>query len=199
MALTKFVRNVQDLSDNGGYKFRFTCDQCSDGVESQYQSSSSNLLKGAIDMFLVFRPFGGAGNVSEAIDRGLRGKERDAAYERAIAQAMVHFKKCAACGSWVCPDHCWNPQSGMCEQCAPAADEAAAKQAARRRVERAVEEVDAGGERGLVTCPVCGTQSRGAKFCQNCGASAAVSICKHCTQPVPPTARFCGSCGTSQS
>lgn len=34
MALTKFVRNVEDISDDGGYKFRFRCDQCSDGFES---------------------------------------------------------------------------------------------------------------------------------------------------------------------
>lgn len=35
MALTKFVRNVDDLSDDGGYKFRFKCDSCGDGFESQ--------------------------------------------------------------------------------------------------------------------------------------------------------------------
>ncbi len=36
MSLTKFVRNVDDLGDSGGYKFRFRCDRCRDGVENQY-------------------------------------------------------------------------------------------------------------------------------------------------------------------
>lgn len=33
MALTVFVKNVQDLSDDGGFKF--CCDRCQNGVESQ--------------------------------------------------------------------------------------------------------------------------------------------------------------------
>jgi hypothetical protein len=47
----------------------------------------------------MFNPLGGGGQrVADGIDRGLRGKERDAAYERAVGQAQVHFKKCSACG-----------------------------------------------------------------------------------------------------
>lgn len=199
MALTKFVRNVTDLSDDGGYKFRFCCDHCSDGFESQYSSSSANLLKTAMDVFLAFRPFGGGHNVSGAIDRGLRGKEHDAAYEQAVAEAMVHFKKCGGCGNWVCPEHCWNDHAGMCERCAPAAAEAAAKHAAQRRVERAVADVDAGGEVGPVTCSLCGAQAHGGKFCQNCGGPLGALSCKGCQQPLSPSARFCGNCGTAQS
>lgn len=198
MALTKFVRNVEDLSDDGGFKFRFRCDQCADGIESQYVGSSSNLLKTAMDVFLMFRPFGGGSGVSQAIDRGLRGKERDAAYKRAVAEAMVHFKKCAACGSWVCPEQCWNPHSGMCERCAPSADEAAAKQLARRRVEQAVADVEAGADASFVTCAVCGMQARGAKFCEQCGAPSGSGKCRQCTKSIPPNARFCGDCGAEQ-
>jgi hypothetical protein len=199
MALTKFVRNVTDLSDDGGYKFRFCCDTCNDGFESQYVSSSANLLKTAMDVFLTFRPLGGGHSVAGAIDRGLRGKERDAAYERAVGEAMVHFKKCAACGNWVCPEHCWNEPSGMCERCAPAADEAAAKRVAERRLHQAVAQVDAGGEAAPVSCPLCGVQARGGKFCESCGGALAAANCKGCNARVSPSARFCGSCGTAQS
>src|SRR5215467_3787313 len=108
MALTEFVRNVQDISDDGGYKFRFHCDRCSDGVESQYVSSSANLLKTGLEIFSMFRSFGSMGrHAVEGIDRGLRGKERDAAYEQAVNEAQVHFHKCSHCGQRVC-GHCWN-------------------------------------------------------------------------------------------
>ena len=55
MALTKFVRNVEDLSDKGGYKFRFRCDRCNDGFESQYISSSANVLRGGLAVFEIGR------------------------------------------------------------------------------------------------------------------------------------------------
>jgi hypothetical protein len=199
MALTKFVRNVTDLSDDGGYKFRFCCDQCEDGIESQYIGSSANLLKTAMDVFLTFRPLSSGNSVAGAIDRGLRGKERDAAYEKAVAEAMVHFKKCAACGGWVCPEHCWNEQAGMCERCAPAPEEAAATRAATRRVDQAVARVEAGAEVAAVTCAVCGAQCRGGKFCESCGTAVGGTNCQKCGQAVPPSAHFCGSCGASQS
>ena len=126
MALTQFVRNVTDLSDDGGYKFRFHCDRCRDGVESQYVSSAANVLKTGLQIFSLFRFFGGRGrHAVEGIDRGLRGKERDKAYEQAVAQAIVHFTKCSHCGKWVC-NHCFNAGPGLCEDCAPDAAEAAA-------------------------------------------------------------------------
>src|SRR5689334_23366450 len=102
MALTEFVRNVQDISDDGGYKFRFHCDRCSDGVESQYVSSAANILKTGLEVFSLLRPFGGyARGAVDGIDRGLRGKEHDSAYERAVHEAKVHFNKRSHCGNWV--------------------------------------------------------------------------------------------------
>jgi hypothetical protein len=204
MALTKFVRNVDDLSDDGGYKFRFRCDGCGDGYETQYSAASANMLKTAIEVFSVLRPFGlggyGARRVTDGIDRGLRGKERDAAYERAVNEAQSHFKKCTACGKWVCPDHCWNPEAGMCERCAPEAGEAAGKRAAQLRAQRAVEQVDAGGAApAAATCPGCGAESRGSKFCEGCGMSLDAQRCKHCQQSIGAGARFCGHCGGAQA
>jgi len=201
MVLSKFVRNVEDLSDDGGYKFRFRCDRCSDGYESQYSSSSANLLKTAVDVFSIFTRFGyGARSASAHIDRGLRGKERDSAYEQAVHEAMVHFKKCSACGKWVCPEHCWNDPVGMCEACAPDAREAAGKQAAEQQLRAAVELARAGGPLAAVSCPTCAVQVRGGgKFCEACGSSLVQRTCKHCQAALSAGARFCGACGGAQA
>jgi len=140
MALTKFVNNVEDLSEDGGYKFRFKCDRCGDGYESQFITSKSNLLKTAIDMFEVFRPlgWGGVGNASKTLDRGLRGKEHDAAYERAVQESQAFFRKCSTCGHWVCPENCWNDKFGMCDECAPEARQAANKEANKIEIQKTV-------------------------------------------------------------
>lgn len=201
MALTVFVRNVRDLSDDGGFKFTFCCDRCGSGVESQYVSSKANLLKTAVQAFSIFRFAGwGAQRAAEGLDRGLRGKERDAAYEAAVHEAMPHFRKCAACGQWVCADQCWNERFGMCEGCAPSADEAAARKAAERARDLAVaaQAAPAVGPPPpplVITCPVCSVQVQGGKFCQACGAALAERTCGACGKALVPSARFCGECG----
>lgn len=199
MPLTKFVSNVEDLSDDGGYKFRFKCDRCSDGFESQYSGSKANLLKTAMDVFTVFNPLGGfGGRASQGLDRGLRGKERDAAYERAVNEAMSFFKKCSTCGHWVCPENCWNDKRGMCDRCAPESDQAAAREANRREIEKAVKsvtEVETGGV-AVINCPVCNARTGSGKYCQGCGASlVAKAACKNCKQPLELGVKFCGDCG----
>jgi hypothetical protein len=133
------------------------------------------------------------------IDRGLRGKERDAAYETAVNEAQTHFNKCSHCGQHVCA-HCWNESVGLCEGCAPDAAEAAARAAATIALEQKVADVRSKGSttHALITCAVCGQEAGGGKFCQNCG-SAAVSTraCAKCQHPLSPTAKFCGECGAS--
>ncbi|MDB4988646.1 MAG: Double zinc ribbon [Myxococcaceae bacterium] len=200
MALTKFVRNVDDLSDDGGYKFRFKCDRCSDGVESEYVSSSANLLKTGLEIFQMFRPFGFGSmgqNAVSGIDRGLRGKEHDAAYERAVNEAAVQFHKCSHCGLHVC-SHCWNDAVGLCEGCAPDAHEHAAIEAASNAVSKQVAAVrtSQATTHAQITCPVCSDEAGGGKFCQSCGASVVASrTCSQCQKPLGPTAKFCGECG----
>ncbi len=197
MALTKFVHNVEDLSDDGGFKFRFKCDRCGDGFESQYIASKTNVLKTAMDVFQIFNPLaGGVGRASATIGRGLEGKERDAAYERAGHEAMVFFKKCATCGHWVCPDNCWNDKRGMCDACAPEASQDATKEANRLEREQAVKSAANGGPAPAINCPVCGVQSHGGKFCSSCGAPMqAHRLCASCQATMEASAKFCGNCG----
>jgi hypothetical protein len=198
VALTQFVRNVEDISDDGGYKFRFHCDRCNDGVESQYVSSSSNLLKTGLEVFMMFRPFGyGSRTAVDGIDRGLRGKEHDAAYEKAIGQALAHFTKCSLCGSWV-DTHCWNAEVGLCEGCAPDAGEAAGVAASERRRMAQVAAAQAGEPvPGQFTCSVCSRESGGGRFCVNCGADSQTHACTACGASLTLGSRFCGGCGAS--
>ena len=198
MSLTEFVRNVQDLSDDGGYKFRFHCDRCGDGVESQYVSSAANILKTGLQVFSIFRVFGGyTSGAVEGIDRGLRGKERDSAYEQAINEAKAHFSKCSHCGKWVCA-HCFNATAGLCEGCAPDAHEAAAVRKAQLAAAQQVAVLDQNpsADVSAVTCPVCSGPSGGGKFCQQCGANLSVERrCLSCQALVLVSAKFCGECG----
>ncbi len=197
MSLTKFVNNVEDLSDDAGFKFRFKCDRCGDGFESQYTGSKMNVLKTAMDVFQVFSPFGGRmTGAANDIDRGLRGKERDAAYERAVGEAMAFFKKCSACGHWVCPENCWNDKSGMCDDCAPEAAQAGAKETNRLAGESAVKAATEGKATPVINCPVCGAQAKGVKFCESCGANLQpTQKCKSCNAVIEAGAKFCGECG----
>jgi hypothetical protein len=197
MALTEFVRNVEDLSDDGGYKFRFHCDRCSDGVESQYSRSSANVLKTGLQIMQIFRNFGWGSTAVDGVDRGLRGKERDAAYERAVSEALVHFSKCSRCGLRVCT-HCWNLRAGLCEGCAPTAIEEAGSAAAQLQARQAVDAVRSGGQApGASTCPVCYQPSGGGRFCRSCGtALATVRHCAECGHELPTGTSFCGQCGS---
>jgi hypothetical protein len=198
MALTEFVRNVEDVSDDGGYKFRFHCDRCKDGVESQYVTSAAGLLKTGLEVFSMFRWLGGhTRSAVDGIDRGLRGKERDQAYERAVNEAKVHFSKCSHCGQWVC-SHCFNKSVGLCEGCAPDAHEAAARQAAELAAARSVDNVRKAPEPVVaqVLCPACASPTGGGKFCQNCGqAVGQTKACSGCNKPLAAGAKFCGDCG----
>lgn len=197
MSLTEFVRNVDDLSDDGGFKFRFQCDHCRDGVESHYRPAATNLLKTGLEIFSMFRPLGGARAAVEGIDRGLRGKERDKAYQDAIQVAKGHFSKCSGCGSWVCK-HCFNAEFTLCERCAPNAVERAAQAAASKQVADRVSAVEGGvAAAPPVTCIVCQNATGGGKFCQHCGSATVSKVkCTSCATVLNAGAKFCGECGT---
>lgn len=201
MASMKFVNNVKDLSNNSGFKFRFCCDRCGDGIESDFVRSSTEMLQTAVAVLSSFTSFGfGARSAADKVGEGLRGQERDVAYEAAAKQAMIHFKKCSACGKWVCPENCWNHTAGMCEGCAPNEQEAVAKKAANLKVDAAVKAIAEGGNipvMAMVSCPTCSHQNQGGKFCTSCGGGlVADKVCKKCQTTLMLGAKFCAACGT---
>lgn len=195
MALTEFVRNVDDLSDDGGYKFRFRCDRCRDGVESHYKPAATNLLKTGLEIFQMFRPLGGARRAVDGIDRGLRGKERDKAYQEAIEAAKSHFAKCSSCGNWVCK-HCYNDEFSLCEGCAPNASESGARALAEKKARERVEAIASGTvDIQPLVCAACQQPSGGGRFCEHCGASQGRDKCPGCGAALKTTAKFCSECG----
>jgi len=207
MALIQFVRNHNDLSTDRGFQFEFFCDRCGNGYQTDFQDAPANLLTDVL---------GAAGSIfgglfSTAADVGQRArsaaweKARDDAFRRAIEQAKPHFTKCKRCGHWVDAD-CWNPDRGLCKDCAPDLDteysvaqtEAAIEQA--REKARGVEYVktEKFKETIVATCSNCGADVKGAKFCPECGTPVKrVAKCKKCGADTGG-AKFCPECGTKQ-
>ncbi|MGW3046923.1 double zinc ribbon domain-containing protein [Kitasatospora sp. NPDC001175] len=147
----------------------------------------------------------GISNAADGLAGANWGSGRDSAFERAIGNAQQHFNRCARCTDYVC-GRCWNPEQGLCQNCAP--DTAAEAVAAQRRglndlvSQRAYEQGQQAGQsfdvdtpRQLV-CPQCRTETHGTPFCPGCGHRLAVqNDCGVCNKPVPDGAAFCPSCG----
>jgi hypothetical protein len=212
MATQTFTRNYRDHSNESGFQFEFFCDKCGNGHRSTFQTSgvglASSLLKAAGSLF------GGglsqAGWGADHVKDALRGPAWDGAFKAAIDECKPSFRQCTRCGTWVCPEVCWNEARGLCENCAPNLQEQAAAIQAQVAVEQTWEAARKGDQmRGLdvksevvaapSTCKKCqGTLAAGAKFCAQCGAPAAAAGPKFCvgcgTQLVAGT-RFCPECG----
>jgi hypothetical protein len=212
MGSIAFTRNYTDHSNDTGYQFEFQCDKCHNGYRSTFHASAlgvgSKIAKGLGSLF------GGgslwaAGQASEYMKDGLRGAAWDKAFRTAIEEIRPKFNQCTRCGSWVCPEVCWNSQRQLCETCAPdLAEEAAAHQAqiaAQQAAEkiRQVDQVtgfDPTAEM-VSACPHCKARLQaGAKFCASCGkpagtATAAKAFCTGCGGQLATGARFCSGCG----
>ncbi|WP_035847674.1 zinc ribbon domain-containing protein [Kitasatospora azatica] len=213
-----FTNNYRDLCEQygtgAGFQFEFNCSRCYDTWRSPFEAFTTGRAAGWIGkgMGAAWNLIGGnAGTISNAAD-GLAGASwggaRDAAFERAIANAQSHFHRCARCTKHVC-DQCWNPAQGLCLDCAP--DTAAEAEAARHRglndqvTQRAY---DAGQQTGAgydvstprqLVCPQCGAQTHGGTFCTGCGYRLGdPAACRSCQAAVPAGAAFCPGCGTRQ-
>lgn len=212
MGSTAFTRNYSDRSNDTGYQFEFHCDKCGNGYRSTFHASKlgvgAKLAKGLGSLF-GGNALWAAGQAADHMKDGLRGQAWDSAFKEAIEEIKPKFHQCTRCGSWVCPEVCWNEARQLCESCAPdLAEEAAAQQAqiAAHQVAdklRAVDQVagfDAKAEM-VSACPGCRARlAPGAKFCAACGkpvgtATAAKVFCTGCGQQLPAGARFCASCG----
>jgi len=217
MGAIPFTRNYSDHSNDTGYQFEFHCDKCGNGYRSTFSASAlgvgSKIAKGLGSLF------GGsslwnAGNAADHMKDGLRGQAWDKAFQEAIAEIRPKFHQCTRCGSWVCPDVCWNAQRQLCEGCAPdLAEEAAHHQAqiASQQIAEKMRQQDLVGDVDVTApmlsqCPSCHARLQaGTKFCAECGkpvtpgGAAKKAFCTGCGGPLAPGAKFCGGCGLPQS
>jgi hypothetical protein len=213
MASTPITRNYRDHSNDTGYQFEFFCDKCGNGHRSSYQSSTmgvaAKMLKAAGSIF------GGSGlwNAGWGADHmkdALRGPAWDKAFQEAIEEMRPKFNQCTRCGTWVCPDVCWNEARNLCEACAPDLGEEAAVAQARAAVEqvhekaRTVDHVAAVdmNQQMMSSCPSCQARlAPGAKFCASCGKPTAAkkAFCHQCGGEMAAGAKFCSGCGASAS
>ncbi|MEO8878327.1 MAG: zinc ribbon domain-containing protein [Polyangiaceae bacterium] len=151
MTLIAFTKNHQDLSTDRGYQFNFYCDKCGNGYMTSFQASvigtAGSVLRAAGSIF------GGvvssAGNGAYEMQRAVGGPAHDSAFKAAVDECKGHFCQCRNCGSWVCPEVCFNAQAGQCKTCAPdfdtqfASNHAHAKvDAARGQLSEAAQKVD---------------------------------------------------------
>lgn len=212
-----FSNNYHDLCQQtgtgAGFQFEFYCQCCSDTWRSPFEPYRSGQASGwarEAGGFLgsLLGNFGNEiNNAAEGLARAGWGTARDSAFKTAINAAEKHFHRCAHCHQYVC-DRCWNNETGLCLSCAP--DLAAEVQTARHAgvVQAATDNARAAGE-GLgakvdvttsyaLVCPACHSETRGAKFCPQCGQNLNVKAqCKSCHTELPTGSRFCPECGQS--
>lgn len=204
-----FTDNVTDLSNEDGFQFEFRCERCGNGFRSAFQrdlrSTGQKLARG-LSGFLS-GPLAQAGYMADRLlDRGTNSPAKDAALRTATAEIAPRFHQCRGCGDWVCGDGCWNTDVGQCARCSPVVVEELARlqaEARRTQMQQRLESVDLVGSTPLSQqaqprCPSCGAQSRGGKFCVECGVSLVTTrACSGCGTDLAPNARFCAECGTA--
>jgi hypothetical protein len=220
MPLLDHPKNVDDLSADKGFQWKFHCDICGSGYDTTFIPSKSqasvrrlgflssglSAIGSATSSFTTGSGLYGAGQAASAAGqfKGMSAQwhvEHDKAFQQAVNEAQGHFKKCPKCKSYVCADD-WNDEAGLCTTDAPslAAETQATK--AQVRVAQMQEHVksqtlyDGDTSDRATLCPTCGKPSGSGKFCQNCGATLGYKECAKCHHQNPPTVSFCGECGT---
>lgn len=197
----KYIQNYNDLSNDKGFQFEFTCECCNKSFTSEfvrsrsYKSRKGKEVAGNAAGF-IGRLFGGVvesvgGKIDEAMDT-INDNTDDAAYDRekhdaflaAHAEALKNLSRCEECGRWVCSD-CYSPREHLCYECS---DEK------KNREEEAAREE----EERVICCPLCGEEVPAkSRFCGHCGKDMfAKKKCPKCGAENPQTMKFCGSCGT---
>ena len=108
----------EDLSTERGVQFRFRCDACGRGYETQLQTFTTrhvpDLLHGAAGLFGAIWD---AGDSTRHIHHH-GGHVHDEALAMALAEARANFQHCTGCGRWVCSRLCWDLAAGLCKECA---------------------------------------------------------------------------------
>jgi hypothetical protein len=215
MALLDAPKNVDDMSGEKGFQWNFHCDLCGSGYTTAFiPSKSANSARRFGFLSSGLNAIGSLTGSSEVYGASTAAtgaqqfknmsaewhREHDTAFQQAVNEAKVHFKKCPKCKLYVCAED-WNDEAGLCTTDAPSL--AAEMQATKAQVR--VEQMQAtvksqtlfsGDTSDQATiCPTCGKPSGTGKFCQNCGAPLGYRVCAKCNHPNPPTVNFCGECG----
>lgn len=207
MGVIEFVQNYDDLSTDQGFQFKFFCDRCHNGFQSQFIANklgvAGGLLRAAGGLFGGV--LGSAGNSAYEVQRAIGGPAHDSALREAVQEIKPLFNQCRRCGQWVCKEVCWNDAKGLCKECAPVlAEELASAQAFAGKQQISDKAFAADQTEGLdaavassATCPSCGAASTGSKFCPECGTPLAKKEnCGSCGAKIAAGARFCPECGT---
>jgi len=220
MPLLDHPRNVDDLSNDKGFQWRFYCDRCHSGFDTTFIPSRSqasarrfgflssslsavgSMASSLTDSGGLYGASQGAGAVSQF--KGMSAdwhREHDKAFEQAVNETKTHFKKCPRCNLYICSDE-WNDEAGLCTTDAPSLTTELQSTKAQVRVEQMQTAVKAqtlfdGDTTDRTTlCATCGKPSGSGKFCQNCGSPLGYKECSKCHHQNPPTVSFCGECGT---
>lgn len=214
--LLEHPRNVQDLSGEKGFQWKFDCDIGGEGFTTSFIPSRSGAT--ARKLGFLGRGLEAAGSIAgtsslygigHAADSAGQfqsmsaawHKEHDAAFQQAVNEAKVHFRKCPRCKLYVCEED-WNDEAGLCTNDAPSLVTETQAAKAQVRVEQMREHVqsqtlyDGDMTDRATVCPTCGKPSGSGKFCQNCGASLAFKECSNCHHKNPTNVNFCGECGS---
>jgi membrane protease subunit (stomatin/prohibitin family) len=208
----EFTRNYSDLSTNQGFQFEFYCNRCGSGYRTRFKPSVAGTVTGAMDAAnsLLGGLFGRAADLSERVRSATWEKAHDEAFTAAMQELRPDFIQCPRCQNWVCRQKCWNPQKGLCKECAPDLGvEMSAAQASRTVEEIWAHSQMAEEDRQMLTeeswragvqasCPKCEAPlAKNAKFCPECGAKIAQEkFCKECGSKLTAGAKFCPECGT---
>ena len=199
MTMIRFVNNFQDLSTDKGFQFKFQCDKCGNGYQSNFQTSTigmaGSLLRAASDIFGGWTS--SASNSAYELQRAVGGTAHDSALKIAIEEGKQHFHQCSHCGKWVCPEVCWNDQANQCESCAPRYEEEMASihaqakaEAMRQQVYEKARQTDYASE---IDMSADSYVSSGQTVKPG---EPSVVACVACSYPVAANAKFCPECGT---
>lgn len=217
MPLQPFTDNFADNSTEAGFQFTFFCAICNEGFKTKFIESKTynknKMMKGLGGIIGAAAQIAGKYNIGYGVERGVDAiserfngmspewqKEHDAAFEQAQTEAKAHFHRCPKCTQWVCEND-WNEQENLCTACAPRENVEIAAARAKKKAsdidsKAAATQVFTGEiESKQTLCPNCGKPAGTGKFCNNCGQSLDLNICKKCGAKNAAGTSFCGECG----
>src|SRR5262249_33780992 len=121
MAHIEFTDNIQDLSTENGFQFKFFCQSCGNGMLSSWQANATGIagemLRGVGS--ILGGVLGRAAAGSYEIQKAVGGPAHDQALQHAVEEIRPQFVQCKRCGHWVCREICWNAERSLCKACAP--------------------------------------------------------------------------------